>query len=183
MATNTNTDADKLITFGQMALEQGWYDKAREYFEQAVALDAHNEEAWFQLAKLADEREEALACLDKVLSINPQNVEARRMLERFRRERDPGELQAMLQLAIEIGDKKATRDYCLKILDIDPSNEKIWIILGRSCDDWDEALSHFRQALAINPESEQARAEIKHVLEQKEKHYWAFAGRNPALRL
>jgi hypothetical protein len=31
MATNTNTDADKLITFGQMALEQGWYDQELDY--------------------------------------------------------------------------------------------------------------------------------------------------------
>ena len=175
MASNANTDVDKLITFGQMALEQGWYAKAREYFEQAIALDAYNEEAWFQLAKLADEREEALNCLDRVLFINPQNVEARRMIERFRRERGPGELQAMLQFAIEIGDKKATRDYCLKILDIDPSDEQTWIILGRLCDDLDEALNHFRQALAINPENEQAKAEVKHVLEQKEKHCWALA--------
>jgi len=27
---------EKLITFGKMVLEQGWYDKAREYFEQAL---------------------------------------------------------------------------------------------------------------------------------------------------
>jgi len=31
MATNTNTDADKLITFGQMALEQSWYDQSPDY--------------------------------------------------------------------------------------------------------------------------------------------------------
>ena len=42
MGSNPNTDVDKLITFGKMALEQGWYDKAREYFEQALALDASN---------------------------------------------------------------------------------------------------------------------------------------------
>lgn len=30
-----SSEVEKLITFGQMALEQGWYDKAREYFEQA----------------------------------------------------------------------------------------------------------------------------------------------------
>lgn len=51
MATNTNTDADKLITFGQMALEQGWYDQARDYFEQALELDASNREAMKGLAR------------------------------------------------------------------------------------------------------------------------------------
>jgi len=52
MASNPNTDVDKLITFGQMALEQGWYDQAREYFEQALALDASNREAMKGLARV-----------------------------------------------------------------------------------------------------------------------------------
>ena len=51
MASNANTDLDKLITFGQMALEQGWYDQAREYFEQALALDSSNREAMKGLAR------------------------------------------------------------------------------------------------------------------------------------
>jgi len=45
MVSNENADVDKLITFGQMALEQGWYDQAREYFERALDLDASNQEA------------------------------------------------------------------------------------------------------------------------------------------
>ena len=152
-AKMTPKQVDELINFGQMALEQGWYEQARGYFEKVLALDASNEEAWFQLAQLADEPEAALTCLDKVLSINPQNVEARKMADRLRRETDPDELRAMLEIAIEIGDKQAARSYCLKILDTDPNDELTWIALGRLCDDLDEALSHFQQALVINPES------------------------------
>ena len=43
---------DKLINFGQMALEQGWSDQAREYFEQVLALDASNDEAMKGLARV-----------------------------------------------------------------------------------------------------------------------------------
>jgi hypothetical protein len=46
------TDVDKLIAFGQMALEQGWYDQARDHFEQALALDATNREAMKGLARV-----------------------------------------------------------------------------------------------------------------------------------
>jgi hypothetical protein len=52
MESNANPDVDKLITFGQMALEQGWYDQAREYFEQALGLDASNREAMKGLARV-----------------------------------------------------------------------------------------------------------------------------------
>jgi hypothetical protein len=31
MESKTNPDVDKLITFGQMALEQGWYDQLPDY--------------------------------------------------------------------------------------------------------------------------------------------------------
>jgi hypothetical protein len=48
----TPEQVDKLITFGQMALEQGWYDQAREYFEQALDLDASSREALKGLARV-----------------------------------------------------------------------------------------------------------------------------------
>jgi len=41
----TQEQVDKLISFGQMALEQGWYDKAREYFQQALELNPASFEA------------------------------------------------------------------------------------------------------------------------------------------
>ena len=48
----TPEQVDTLITFGQMALEQGWYGQAREYFEQVLALDASNQEAREALAEV-----------------------------------------------------------------------------------------------------------------------------------
>jgi len=45
MVSSENAGVDKLISFGQIALEQGWYDQAREYFEQALDLDASSQEA------------------------------------------------------------------------------------------------------------------------------------------
>jgi len=51
MANNANTDVNKLITYGQMALEQGWYDQARKDFEKVLALDPSNREAIEGLAQ------------------------------------------------------------------------------------------------------------------------------------
>jgi len=52
MVSNENAGVDKLISFGQIALEQGWYDQAREYFEQALDLDASNQEAMKGLVRV-----------------------------------------------------------------------------------------------------------------------------------
>jgi hypothetical protein len=59
----TPEQVDTLLTFGQMALEQGWYDQAREYFEQVLALDASNREAMKGLARVNEilSRREAAA--------------------------------------------------------------------------------------------------------------------------
>jgi len=48
----TSEQVDKLIVFGKMALEQGWYDQARDYFEQALVLDASSREAMKGLARV-----------------------------------------------------------------------------------------------------------------------------------
>lgn len=45
IASDTHTNAAKLTNFGQIALEQGWYEQAREYFEQALDLDPASREA------------------------------------------------------------------------------------------------------------------------------------------
>jgi formylglycine-generating enzyme required for sulfatase activity len=63
MRSNTSTNVDELIAFGKMALEQGWHDQARDYFEQALTLDASNREAIDGLARANEvlARREAVA--------------------------------------------------------------------------------------------------------------------------
>ncbi len=45
MVSNENTGVGELITVGKVALERGWYDQARDYFEQALDLAPSNREA------------------------------------------------------------------------------------------------------------------------------------------
>ena len=95
----TTEQADKLITFGNMALEQGWYNQAREHFEQALALDASKREAMKGLARVneilsrraatavepteAEIREEPLSAE----RISPRLSSAREWIDKQREER------------------------------------------------------------------------------------------------
>jgi hypothetical protein len=94
MESNTNADVDKLITFGQMALEQGWYDQAREYFEQTLALDASNREAMKGLARANEilSRREVIAATP--IEEPPQRVEPKRRIPEKKRE---GQGQALIE--------------------------------------------------------------------------------------
>ena len=77
-AKMTTEQVDKLIAFGKMALEQGWYDQAREHFEQALNLDASNREAMKGLARV----NEILSYRAAVKSIQVKPVKAPRKPER-----------------------------------------------------------------------------------------------------
>ena len=78
----TPEQVDKLITFGQMALEQGWYDQARDYFEQALALDASNREAIKGLARVNEILTRKAATAVKPIQVEP--VKPPRKVERER---------------------------------------------------------------------------------------------------
>jgi hypothetical protein len=70
MESNANTDVDKLIAFGQMAFEQGWYAKARQYFQQALELDAANREAMKGLARVNE-----ILTRKAAMAVEPTQVE------------------------------------------------------------------------------------------------------------
>ena len=78
--------ADKLITFGQMALEQGWYDQAREYFKQALALDASNREAMKGLARANEILSRKAAAAAKPIEEAVRRVEPKHRIPEKKRE-------------------------------------------------------------------------------------------------
>ncbi len=48
----TEADIEKLLSYGRIGLETGYYEQAREFFEQVLALDATNQEAIDGLARV-----------------------------------------------------------------------------------------------------------------------------------
>jgi twitching motility two-component system response regulator PilG len=69
---------------GVAAAKAGDKDQARRLLRAVVAHDPSNESAWLWLASVSETPPDAVACLERVLQINPLNERARAGLERYR---------------------------------------------------------------------------------------------------
>lgn len=74
----------ELLQKGQAAARVGLRDQAREYLHQAVQLSPESVDAWLALAGVEDDPAEKIACFERVLELDPANVEARLGLELLR---------------------------------------------------------------------------------------------------
>ena len=79
MTDSTNTT--ELVQRGKAAARVGRLDEAREYLGRAVEIAPDNVEAWLSLAAVEDDPAQKMACFEKILALEPDNVEARFGLE------------------------------------------------------------------------------------------------------
>jgi hypothetical protein len=75
--------ADAILNQAVAALKAGDKTEARRLLGNVLAQDSENETAWLWLSGAVETREERIACLENVLSINPDNEPARRGLARL----------------------------------------------------------------------------------------------------
>jgi tetratricopeptide (TPR) repeat protein len=82
--TTDSPNPKELVQRGQAAARVGHRAEARDILRRAVAMAPDNAEAWLALAGVEDDPAAKIACLDKVLAIDPGNVEASLGLEMLR---------------------------------------------------------------------------------------------------
>jgi tetratricopeptide (TPR) repeat protein len=73
----------ELVDLAVHDIKVGREEQARETLRRAVALDEAYERGWLWLSAVVDDREK-IVCLEKALSINPQNAHARAGIEVLR---------------------------------------------------------------------------------------------------
>jgi len=69
------------LELGIAAYKAGKRDEARQYFIAAVNDNPFNEQAWGWMYQTSNNDNERVECLKKVVSINPQNVQAKKLLD------------------------------------------------------------------------------------------------------
>jgi hypothetical protein len=72
-----------LVRRGAQAFKAGKNRQAHQILQRAVTLDSRSEQGWFWLSGVVDDRSK-IACLEKVLSINPKNERAQAGLAALR---------------------------------------------------------------------------------------------------
>jgi tetratricopeptide (TPR) repeat protein len=70
-------DSRRLVRRGAQAAADGDRGRARYYFLKAIAADSGNVRAWLYYGGVADDPSTTLACMERVLRVEPENREAR----------------------------------------------------------------------------------------------------------
>jgi hypothetical protein len=71
---------DDLLAKGKQAATSGQKDMARDFLTRAVQQDPGNEDAWLWLSGVANTLPMMRGCLERVLTINPHNEQAKQGL-------------------------------------------------------------------------------------------------------
>ncbi|MBZ0295737.1 MAG: hypothetical protein K8L99_24480 [Anaerolineae bacterium] len=81
--TGSSSEFDQLMRHGRTAYERGDLTLAHNMWKEAALLNPYSEEVWLALLDVLDAPEDQRVCLENILSINPMNVQARRMLRAY----------------------------------------------------------------------------------------------------
>jgi hypothetical protein len=78
-----NARIDELLWAGRQAYGQGDRQRAMDCWRQAAGLRPEDERIWLELLSVVEEGEDRRVCLENILTINPDNEQARRQLRAY----------------------------------------------------------------------------------------------------
>jgi len=124
-----------MIDEGRRALREGNRTQAQQLLLHATELDRYNQETWLWLAAAVDHIEEKRICLENVLVINKDNMQAKRMLEAIDRDDASANLEFVLNLehgkqALHAGDRTTAQQHLLAAIKTEAENIDAWLHLA-----------------------------------------------------
>lgn len=151
--------AKTLVQRGIEAMKDDRQAFARQCFEQAIDHEAENETAWLWMAAIADSDEEKTAYFEKVLSINPDNQDAKVSLETIQSQKTQQMFQNALEAAFE-GSHADANAMLEALLEREAEMEDAWILKAHIAASFEERSECFLKLRALNPENELANAAL-----------------------
>ncbi len=150
-----NLLSQSFVQRGTEASKASQKDFARQCFRQAIAQDAENETAWVWLASVSDSAEEKITHLQKALTLNPENDNAKFMLKALKNQRTDGVLQKAVWSAVA-GELEAAKHQLEEILRNTPELVEGWVLKSFLVDSFEEKIDCFEKILDLDDENELA---------------------------
>lgn len=147
-------------TFVQRAIaaqEQLSTGLAAECLDQAIELDPLCEMAWYWKASLAESRDEKIECLERVISINPDNSDASDALTAIKRSLSQAALTAAQRMAVTGNTPGALRTLS-EFLESEPENIDAWLLRSHLSPHFEEKISSLEKVLEIEPDNANVRS-------------------------
>lgn len=135
-------------------------DFAKQCFLQAIVHDNQNEMAWLWLASVSDSDEEKTSYLQKVLSINAENVTAQASLKSIKKQMAEGVLQKAFAAAVE-GENEQALEILREASKQTAEMEDAWILKSFLIPSCAEKVKCFQKVLEINPGNNLAQANME----------------------
>ena len=149
--------AKTFVQRGITANDEGQPDLAAQCFDKAIGQDKKCETAWFWKASMTNVEAERVEYLEKVLSINANNDDARAALAAIADGHNTAKF-ADSQKAAVAGDWKTAEDLIDQLLESDLSHLDAWMLRSHISLSLDEKLLAYDRILEIDPENTYARS-------------------------
>jgi tetratricopeptide (TPR) repeat protein len=168
IAITTIEQKVSLLSLSRAMAEVGQKSPAYRLVKRATELDDKDPEAWLWRAGLAADGKESIACLKRVLALDPGNARARAGLQWTRAPHSPSQapLSSAGQAATELvtsgrdlllkGSKARAYEMFEQATTMDPTSVDAWLWRASATTGVDEALMCIEKALALNPENRSA---------------------------
>lgn len=89
VSTHSSQDMDRMAQFnrlmrlGQVSYAEGNRRQAHRFWRRAAMLNPLDEQVWLSLLNVLDNDEDRRVCLQNIVAINPNNIQAQKRLNAF----------------------------------------------------------------------------------------------------
>lgn len=153
--------ARKLSRQGQRAMHQGEWEVAEQLFGDALGVSSHDDRAHWGLAESMwqrGQREEAIVHMEQAVRLSAD---------------DPVLLSRLGRMYVDLGMMEKAKTQCELALRADRNSAETWALQGDCLakdSRWEEALSAYHRALAIQPDHETALLQSAQVYRRQGRH-------------
>ncbi|MFV0387914.1 MAG: response regulator [Pyrinomonadaceae bacterium] len=155
LAETTTLLSKNFVQQGIDSENDGNAKHARQCFLQAIVNDENNELAWLKLAETSENDHEKLTNLKRVVTINPENTEAKSLLEETQKCVFDSTL-AIASDALNSGDKAHAQTLVEDLLEENPCDSGALLLKAEMTEDIGERIAIVKSVLDDDPQNEAA---------------------------